>query len=41
MDVEYKWLVIITREKLSSIYVANMELIYWPVRLSIRGEAMG
>ena len=39
MDVEY--MDILTRENLSPIKVAKMDLIYWSVRLSSRKERDG
>ena len=39
MDIEY--VDILTGKNLSSIYVANMELIYWSIRLSSRREGNG
>ncbi len=41
MDVEYISICNIIVEKLSPILLANMEPIYWSVRLSIKGKGWG
>ena len=40
MDVDL-YADIITGGKLSFIYIANMEPVYWTARLSSRGKGMG